>query len=308
MAKELKKHKAVVFTGGRGSGKTLSMSTEGACNLIQGYNVWANYPLGFNFRHPSGEIKRYDAQEITIKDLGNFNPEIRNGYILLDELNLFLSSRRSQSLINHLANGWFQLLRKRKLSVYITCQFFHTLDRGIREQSDLIIECFDLSFKYAGLKPGQSISQMITSYSGYGTGRPLFKMDDQEQWKRNTRARILHGLPFWNVYDSWSEYDILKALTKYEVERETVVINGLEDSGQRTGILQQQSVNEMTQTIHEVSNNVQYSSDEMITQLAGWGIRGGLKQVGALLKKAGWEYDHRKGYTLNKLNAELVEV
>lgn len=308
MAREVEDHLCVSYTGGRGSGKTLSMTTEGALNLIRGFDVWANYPLGFNFLHPSGETKRYDAKEITIQDLGNFNPGIRNGYILLDELNLWLSSRRSQSLINHLANGWFQLLRKRKLAVFITCQFFHTLDKGLREQTDLITECFDLHYRYNSLKKGQSISQLITSYSGFGTGRPLYKMDDHLAWKRNTKARILHGLPFWTIYDSWNEYDIIKAMTKYEVKRDTVVINGLEDSGPRTGILRQEAVNEMTQTIYEVGEKVQYSSDEMREQLTEWGVLGELPQNGPLLKKAGWVYDYRKGYTLKNPQSEKGEA
>ena len=305
MAIELKNHKVMAFTGGRGSGKTLSMSTEGAINLIRGFNVWANYPLEFNFRHPSGETRHYRAMDISITDIGNFNTDIRNGYILLDELNLWLSSRRSQALINHLANGWFQLLRKRKLAVYITCQFFHTLDKGLREQTDLITECFDLSFKYRGLKPGQSISQLITSYSGYGTGRPLYKMDDTQQWKRNTRSRILRGLPFWTVYDSWTEYDILKAMTKYEVTRDTVVINGMSDSGPHTNELTQRAINEMTQTIYEVSGGgIKYTSEQMLGQLKEWGIDNNLISAGTFLKKAGWKYNNRDAYILKTAELE----
>ena len=308
MAREVTKHKVSTYTGGRGSGKTLSMSTGAAIDLILGYDVYTNYPLAFNFRHPSGEIKRYESKEITIEDIASFNPKIRNAKIKLDELNLWLASRRAQSLLNHLANGWMQLLRKRFLDVEITCQFFHTLDRGIREQTDLIIECFDLSFKYPGLKPGQSISQLITSYSGYGTGRPIFKMDDIAQWKRNTRARILHGLPFWTVYDSWTEYDILKALTKYEVKRDTIVINGTEDSKPLTGILMKQTVNEMTQVIDEAGGRTRYSSEEMVNQLREWGVHGDLKVTGRLLKEAGWEYHWRNGYTLKHFKKELAEV
>ena len=307
MVREVEAHKVVTFTGGRGSGKTLSMSTEGAINLMRGYNVWANYPLAFNFRYPSGQIKHHEVKEITIKDIATFNKEIRNGYILLDELNLWLSSRRSQALINHLANGWFQLMRKRKLAVYITCQFFHTLDKGIKEQVDLICECFDLHYKYNNLEKGQAISQLITSYSGYGTGRPLYKMDDTHQWKRNTRARILHGSTFWNVYDSETEYDILKALTKYEVERDTIVINGKDGNDSRTDDFTQKAINEMTETILEVKGlDARYSSEEMLNQLKEWGIPNNLLSAGSFLKKAGWKYNNRGAYILKK--PELVEA
>jgi hypothetical protein len=309
MAREVEDHKVITFTGGRGSGKSLSMSTEGAINLMRGFNVWANYPLSFSFRRPSGYAKHYEAQEITIKDIATFNEDIRNGYILFDELNLWLSSRRSQALINHLANGWFQLLRKRKLAVYITCQFFHTLDKGLREQTDLITECFDLHYKYPSLKKGQCISQLITSYSGYGTGRPLYKMDDTYQWKRNTRARILHGSTFWRVYDSWSEYDILKALTKYEVQRDTIVINGKEEADVRTNELTQKAIFEMTQLISDVKGqSAKYTSAEMQEQLKEWGIPNSLLSAGTYLKKAGWKYDGRGAYKLQKSPKELEEV
>lgn len=314
MARELKKYKTAAFTGGRGSGKTLSMSTEGALYLVAGYNVWANYPLRFGLRDHSGKVTYYRAKDISIQDIGNFNTDIRNGIILLDELNLWLSSRRSSALINQLAGGWFQLMRKRKLSVYITCQFFHTLDKLIKEQTDLIIECFDLSFKYPNLKPGQSISQLITSYSGYGTGRPLYKMDNMTEWKQNTRARILHGYPFWNVYDSWTEYDILKALTKYEVKRDVVVI-GAEDNGGFRGVRAQEQINEMTQLIRELKGeDARYSSEQMEGQLKEWGIEmtiGPGGDAGRLLKKAGWQYKQERywqGYILKKPEIEKVET
>lgn len=308
MSRQVKTYRTVVNTGGRGSGKTLSSSTNAAIELIQGYEVYTNYPLAFSFRYPWGEVKRFEAKEITIHDIATFNPEIRNAKIKLDELNLWLSSRRSQALINHLANGWLQLLRKRSLDIEINCQFFHTLDKGIREQSDVIVECFDLSFRYPQLKPGQCISQTITSYSGYGTGRALYKMDDVEQWKRNTRSRILHGYPFWNVYDSWTEYDILKALSKYEVERETIVIDQSGDTKNRTNGLIKKAISEMTQTIYDIKGaNAEYSTEEMLTQLKDWGVDLNIRTVGQFLKQAGWVYKPRHSGNIYKLDPEKVQ-
>lgn len=212
------------YCGGRGSGKTLSMSVAGAFGMKHGKQVWSNYPIKFHTRNENGEKINYESHLIEIEDLITFRKDINNGYVLLDELNLWASNRGSNAIINRLLNSWIQLIRHRKLCIYLTTQAFETLDKVIRWQTDLICECFDLSFKYSNLKEGQLISQKITDYSGVFTGRPLTKLDDYDQVMRNTTVRILRGIKFHGIYDTMSEFDILKAMTRYEVQRETKVI------------------------------------------------------------------------------------
>ncbi len=176
----MKESNVIVWHGGRGSGKTMSMSVEGYYALLNGDTVWANYPIAFGFRWPQQGVRFYRAQPIAIEDLITFKPEICRGKILLDELNLWASNRGHASMVNRLLNSWLQLIRKRELSLEITTQNFMSLDLMIRWQCDISILCSDNHFRYRHTPPGASIGQLITDESGIMTSQPLFRHDDIE--------------------------------------------------------------------------------------------------------------------------------
>ena len=214
-----------LYLGGRGSGKTLSMSVQALLDMLNGKQCWANYPIRFKYRSSDGVVTEFSSHKLEIEDLITFKPDIRDGVICLDELNLWASSRGSMSVVNRLLNSWIQLIRKRKLDIYIACQLLNTLDRIFRDQCDVVIECFDMSHKFRSLPEGALIYHTITDWSGLFTGRPIMKWDNLEERGRNTRYRYLNARRFWGIYDSWTEFDILQALTQYQVKREVRVID-----------------------------------------------------------------------------------
>jgi hypothetical protein len=217
-----------VFCGGRGSGKTLSMSTEGLLAMASGLQVFANYSIQRSIEFPDGKVVNYKSIPVEIDDLVTFKPEIRDGLVCLDELNLWCSNRGAMSLVNRLLNSWVQLIRKRNLTLYITTQNFESLDRMVRWQCDVTVECYDQHFLYRNLPEGASISQVITDWSGIFSGRALFKADDWEARLKNMTARTLSARRFWGIYNSWSEVDIIKAMTTYQIDRPNRVIGAVE--------------------------------------------------------------------------------
>ena len=293
------------YVGARGSGKTLGMSIEAVFYMLAGKTVISNYPVKFSFQDEDGQVRHYESIPLDMQALVTFDKSIKDGIILLDEFNLWCNSRTSGTIANRLLSIIFQMIRKRHLSVYIACQDFRTLDKNIRFQTDIICECFDLSFRYPNLKPGTHISQMITDYSGIVTGRALYKGDDAFAWQRNTKTRILHAYKFWNVYETYTEFDPFAAMTKYTMKPKQMVINVNDDGGYR-GVEAEETVKMMMREFREAyPEKTTFPAEEMSEMMASYGVEGDPRMLGKLLKKVGFNYKQtRKGnvYVLGENN------
>lgn len=299
-----------VYHGGRGSGKTLSMSAEGALAMIAGKRVWSNYDIAVNYKGNDGPVRQYKSIRIDMPDLLNMqrHDEIRDGLVLLDEWNLFCNSRRSGSIANVVFSGVVQLIRKRKLCFYITAQDFHTLDRNIRWQADVLVSCFDLSFRYSNLKEGQIIAQRITDWSGVYTGRPIlnhgWNAETEAQWARNTRTRLfMKAAKFFGVYDTGFEYDVLELLAerRYQADTRRETIGGsVNDSG---GFDAEQLKVLKDMLFYEGMERIE--SSELQARLNDIGIEGDLRgHLGRKLKAAGFRYKPTRQGNFYYLNSE----
>jgi hypothetical protein len=298
---------AVVYCGARRNGKTLSMTIEGVTSLINGENVWSNYPIEFDFRNKKGDINHYKSYPIDMPDLLAIQKTntIRDGKILLDEWNLFCNARRSGALSSVIFSGVVQLIGKRNLSLYISAQDFQTLDRNIRWQCDITVECFDLFFKYRNLKKGSFISQTITDWSGVLTGHALKKWDDYQTRLRNTQSRIARGTPFFDCYPTGFEYDVLDVMsTKYNIERQEMVINPKSDKDGFRGKL----IDEMHEAF-ELAGVERVPVSEIRESLASMGITDSLQgNVGRYMKHHGFKYcQGREGQYYQIIPAENGE-
>ncbi len=281
-----------VFCGGRGSGKTLSMSIVGALALIKGYNVFANYPIRFAYRRRDGIRRVCESTPVEIEDLITFKPFIRDGFVLLDELNLWASNRGSSSLVNRLLNGWIQLMRKRNLAVGITVQAFETLDKFLRWQTDMTFVCYDMHYRYRNLPKGALISQRVTDWSGILTGRPVAEGDFQSR-ERNTWYRKLKAMRFHGIYATNKEFDILKAMRKVQVERPVTLISA---DGTAMPAEALKGVKEMADTIRQLyPNGARFEASTMAEQLKTWGVNTDADTLDKLLNRTGFKKKNMGG-------------
>lgn len=285
------------FVGGRGSGKTLSMSVEGTLALISGKTVWSNYPVEAGYRNDDGTITWYKSNPLQVGMLITQDPCLLDSLVLMDEMNLWSNSRRSQTNINNMINSLFQLIRKRALSFYVTTQDFHWLDVRIRFQVDLLIRCFDMSYRYHNLEQGTLISQEVTDMSGVYCGRPLFKNDDVDAWFRNTRTRILHGKGFWNTYNTLQEFDIEDALAKYSIKRPERIISFGDNKGVTVDSFTRKIQDRLAQLQSEHPEGFRVPKDDMREIFDECGMdKLSDKKMGTLIKSFGMTYGQgRKG-------------
>ena len=116
----------ISLLGNNGSGKTFLL-TYYATKFKR--TIYSNYEL---------KLDNYIPLEIEdLLDMDKFN----EGNILIDEAYNWFESRRSGSALNLLATTFTFQKRKRLLDVYLTEQLFSTIDKRVRELSNIIIQC-----------------------------------------------------------------------------------------------------------------------------------------------------------------------
>jgi len=167
-----------IFVGGMGSGKTLSMIRQAYEYHLQGYKVLSNMRL--NFPH----------KLITSADIQNFAKEKKALYdtvILIDEIHIFLDSRRSASKKNLIGSYFITQTRKQKVKLIGTTQHRHQIDRRVRDNCDLFIDCekMDLPVKTVKGDHVLLITNHINSRTQYSkirfVGNKYFSLYDTEE-------------------------------------------------------------------------------------------------------------------------------
>lgn len=117
----------LLYKGRRGAGKTLSMVKDGYKYFKAGYKVYSNFKTTFS--------KYMDSEEVL--ELDKYS-DIRNCVLMLDEAQIFFSSRQSMSKKNQKFSNFIQQIRKRNMILLVSTQFTHTVDIILREHTDII--------------------------------------------------------------------------------------------------------------------------------------------------------------------------
>jgi hypothetical protein len=216
-----KRFKSIVaiFTGSRGSGKTVSAAIQCYIDMVKkGRTVWSNLPIEF-----TADGKHYEALPLNMASLYTFDKELNNGVVFIDELPLWFSNQDTQAVTTKLFAKILTLIRKRGLSFYFTSQDYSWAPTKVRFQIDAWISCFDLSFKYQKLEEGSMISQLIRDMSGVFTGYSYEYADDYMK-SRCEKRRTVQAKRFWNIIDTLNEFNPLEASKKLEIRQEKSIL------------------------------------------------------------------------------------
>ena len=113
----------IEICGDLGSGKTLFMTLLGYICYKKGYLIMSNYHLNFPY------------QPINLKDLES----IQKCCILIDEMHIFVDSRSSMKDFNKKFSYFILQSRKRQTNLIYTTQYRQSVDKRVRNLTDISI-------------------------------------------------------------------------------------------------------------------------------------------------------------------------
>jgi len=173
------------FIGTVGSGKTLSMTVEAFKYYNKGMKIFSNY--GLSFPHEKLTKKRFDT-------LIEEKEQLQNCVILLDEIHIWLDSRSSMSKKNKTVTYFLLQTRKRNVRLLFTTQHFHQIDKRLRDTTDVICYCTNVTNK----------SSLVTTDASFILQEFFFQYS-----KKRPRKKIIPGHKYYCLYDTTEIVDFL---------------------------------------------------------------------------------------------------
>ena len=226
----------IVYTGRRGGGKTTAMSFFASkCMALYDTRVLSNYPIEFMLCRVVNGVKRYYTRKSEPLDLFKllcFDNDYRNCLICIDEAPDIISHMAAQTWKNRLLNVFVRQLRKNRNSLFMAAQDFQLIDKSLRWQVDIEIECKDAKKEYgnSGITRGSVILLRWLDNSGMWTGKTwqeqlnyakAFHIFDEDAAAADRTT--LHAQPLWGdathkpVFDTYFQQDIWESLKKVDM-------------------------------------------------------------------------------------------
>ncbi len=232
------------FEGRRGGGKTTAMSFF-VVRSVALYNmkVVSNFPIEFELRRyrPDGQsyLQHVKAEPLDFERLICFDQEYRHCLICIDEAPEVISYMASQSWRNRLVAAFTRQLRKNFNTLFLAAQDFELVDKAMRWQVDVIIQCRDAA-RYIGDTSGLERGEMLWlnwyDHSGQWTGQTT---EDRLRRGENPRLMQMQLFPrlMWGdddhkpVFDSWHQIDILDSLRKVDLRLSSIKVSDKSGAG-----------------------------------------------------------------------------
>jgi hypothetical protein len=166
-----------VFTGGLGSGKTLSMSVQANIfHRLTNLPVYANYGLKDSSR---------------LVDLDHLF-SLENGIIAFDEFQVVVDSRNFKGERQKAVTQWGLQSRKAGLVVFATTQDVTLLDIRLRKIVDVVFDCRKLGY------PGSWRSYLA-----------IYDRVAAEQWARRGARVLIHAQWMYDLYDTYERVRLM---------------------------------------------------------------------------------------------------
>jgi len=292
----------VRFCGARGSGKSLLLAEAVARDLIQGRKVWSNMPvvvtedviMWASRRWPKDEQRRvlkksagYLGLQTLPLDWDAFytlSEDLVQGTVAIDEAQYFSDARSALSLKNRLLNAIVAQVRKRNLNLYYTVKQGDWVDKRLTYETDIQIDCSDMSHTPWGRDRGMPSGEMILTrwwdLSGAVTGKAVDFKD--KGWQRPYKeGYFYHMHMFWNCYDTSKAVSLEEAFTSVKLDlRQRTITNkqSAEDTGaalyQVAATLRSRGTDEIeTKQFQNIANQM--------------GIEGNMQHLGRFLRDMG---------------------
>lgn len=139
------------FCGGVGSGKTLRMTMKLKEFYDKGYDILANYDLGFKFK----KINPLDLIN------GLYDDSLDNSAIGLTEAYTFIDSRYSGSEANRYIGYFVLQTRKRDINFLYDAQMLGSVENRVRGVTTKVYECEKILIDYTDETRTEDITNII---------------------------------------------------------------------------------------------------------------------------------------------------
>lgn len=161
----------IAILGKQGMGKTLLMTALLKRYHDKGYKVITNYGVTFT-------QNRINKQMLLQQD-----DELTNGVVALDEIHILGDSYVNRGKKVQLLSYFFTQLRKREIDLIYTTQHFNTVQKRIRQNTDIVIKSLGRLgntdyFKYT----------LLDNYTGQ---LKTFRLDAKEIYKYYDTTEII---------------------------------------------------------------------------------------------------------------------
>lgn len=168
----------VLYTGGLGSGKTFMMTVTGYyMHTVSRAPVYANYAVS------------YAEKLISYEHLFSLERAI----VLIDEAQVLIDSRMFSSNKQRQFTQWSLQTRKAMLTILMTTQRIHQIDKRVRGIVDVVFECAKFGI-------GGAYRSRVRRFVPVGEDEYLY-----------TGSRsVIHLKQFYQLYDTYQRVTMLK--------------------------------------------------------------------------------------------------
>lgn len=227
----------IAFTGRRGGGKTTAMTFYALMN-VRHYNprILSNYEIECQLRRfrPDGQsyLQHVKSEPLDFEKLMVGDNDYHDCLILIDEAPDIISHMASQSWRNRLVAAFTRQIRKNNITLLLASQSFDLIDKSVRWQTDIEIDCTDAARSLgdnADCERGEVIWLKFYDHSGIWTGETTeerrFKHEDQCVMRVQLYPRFMFGDDGHKpAFDSWATIDILDSLRRVDLKLSKITI------------------------------------------------------------------------------------
>jgi hypothetical protein len=233
-----------VFSGRRGGGKTTAATFMVVrCVALYNMRVISNYPIEFQLRRhrPDGKtyLQHIKNENLDFEKLLLLDNEYRNCLIVIDESPDVISHLASMSWKNRLVNMFIRQIRKNRNTLFLCAQDLELVDKSVRWQVDIHIECRDVARAMGNdckLENGEMLELTIYDQSGQWTGQSTEDRYNHNRgrfgnpvtpWvaKMEMFPRVLWGDETHKpAFDTYFQIDIMDSLRKVDLKLSKITI------------------------------------------------------------------------------------
>lgn len=235
------------YVGPAGGGKSASMADAILRKLLAGEKVWSNMPVKTSDailnRHTycGKKIVPRETEPLDWGLLYMLDESMVNGVVAIDEIGYYASSRQSMDTRNRLINACCRQVRHRCLDMIFTAKSFDRVDYYLRDETDFLVECFDLALSPWGRKNGvpfgTAIRQRYYDISGKMTGYPVSYFS-KKRAPKPYKCLILHGQHDWDCYDTREIISLEEAFSGVKLDFQKRVITNRNNDATQQKVIQ----------------------------------------------------------------------